>query len=132
MNIAGHRGEGEAPDIHGKSPQEIVGGDETGERSEGNPHGGNFDARSGERIHQHLHAVLRADRAGHGREDRSEDQPMGRCALFDVMSEKCERAARKCTNIIHRAAWFRSCSNHRPRDSHNVLPTDRLLGNSGN
>jgi hypothetical protein len=64
-DIASHCREGEAADIHGKPPQEIVGGDQACERGEGNPNSRNLHVRSGEGVDQHLHAVLGADRAGH-------------------------------------------------------------------
>jgi hypothetical protein len=74
--IAGHGRKHRGADPARHAPKQIVRGDQDGEKEESPP-----DHRSGigagEDIHQRLDRVLRADRAGHRREDRKQDEKMG-------------------------------------------------------
>jgi hypothetical protein len=101
-DIPGYRREGIASDIAGKPPQEHVCGNETGEDRKSHPHAGGYHARSAQRVDQHLHAVLRANRAGDRGSYGGENETMRNRAPLNVAGKKRNRVPGECAKIIHR------------------------------
>jgi hypothetical protein len=101
-DIPGYRREGVASDIAGKPPQEHVCGNETGEDRESHPHAGGYHGCPTQRVDQHLHAVLRADRADDSANHGGENEAMRNRAPLYVAGKKRNRVPGECAKIIHR------------------------------
>ena len=88
--VARDADEGVARDPAGQTPEQVVSHDQGDEDSEGAPDLAALARPVGQCIDQHLHGVLRADRACDGLDHGDEDGEVGQQARPDVTREKCE------------------------------------------
>src|SRR5262244_26481 len=102
--VAGDRNEGVAGDPARHAPQQVVRRNQRRQQKKAQPgiSGMGADVKSARQgIDENLHAVLRAYRAGDGRDHGDEDCGMGNRPLLYVAGEKRKRAIAVATSLFH-------------------------------
>src|SRR5215475_1665267 len=102
--VAGDRNEGIAGDPARHPPEQVVRRNQRRQQKKAQPgiSGMGADVKSPRQgIDENLHAVLRAYRAGHGRDYRDKDCGMGNRPLLYVAGEKRKRAIAIATSLFH-------------------------------
>ena len=97
--VAGDADEGEIRDPARHPPQQIVGRDQRDEQEKRRPDAARL--RFGQRVDQELHAVLGADRAGHGGEHRGQDDRMRHRPQPDIAKDEGKRTGGVTAKIVH-------------------------------
>src|SRR5262245_54480583 len=102
--VAGNRNEGVAGDPARHAPQQVVRRNQRRQQKKAQPgiSGMGADVKSPRQgIDENFHAVLRAYRAGNGRDYRDKDCGMGNRPLLYVAGEKRKRAIAIATSLFH-------------------------------
>src|SRR5215472_10348324 len=102
--VAGDRNEGVAGDPARHAPQQVVRRNQRRQQKKAQPgiSGMGADVKSPRQgIDENLHGVLRAYRAGDGRDHRDKDCGMGNRPLLYVAGEKRKRAIAVATSLFH-------------------------------
>src|SRR5262245_35139007 len=102
--VAGNRNEGVAGDPARHAPQQVVRRNQRRQQKKAQPgiSGMGADVKSPRQgIDENLHGVLRAYRAGDGRDHRDQDCGMGNRPLLYVAGEKRKRAIAIATSLFH-------------------------------